>query len=342
VIAAAGLLAYAALLLAAGAPALARSAWPDRAPRLGIAAWLALAASAIASVVLAGVALMVPTERVSGGIAWLLAACQMALRAQYAQPGGTALAGAGGLLAVAVTARIAWCTATTLGAMARTGRRHRRRLRLAARQDARLGALVVDHEEPAAYCVPGIRRPVVLTTGALRVLDETQLAAVLAHERAHQSGRHHLLVALAAVPAAAFPRVPAFRHARDQVARLAELAADDVAATRSPRLAVAEALLTLGTAPAGAGALGAGGSTAAARVRRLIAAPNPLGRAASACGRLAIASLIALPVILLAAPAVGAFGMGYCPQASAEAQPGPAMAHCADTSAATSNVCPVG
>ena len=80
-IAAAGLLAYAALLLAAAAPALARSAWPDRAPRLGIAGWLALAASAIASVMLTGVALMVPTERVSGGIAWLLAACQMALRA---------------------------------------------------------------------------------------------------------------------------------------------------------------------------------------------------------------------------------------------------------------------
>jgi len=35
VIAAAGLLAYAALLLAAGAPALARSAWPDRAPAAG-------------------------------------------------------------------------------------------------------------------------------------------------------------------------------------------------------------------------------------------------------------------------------------------------------------------
>jgi len=329
VIAAAGLLAYAALLLAAGAPALARSAWPDRAPRLGIAAWLVLAASAIASLVLAGVALMVPTERVSGGIAWLLAACQMALRAQYAQPGGTALAVAGGVLAVTLTARIAWCTVATLGAAARAGQRHCHRLRLAGRHDTRLGALVIDHGDPAAYCVPGTRRPVVLTTGALRVLDDTQLAAVLAHERAHQSGRHHLLVGLAAVPAAAFPRVPAFRAARDQVARLTELAADDAAAARSPRLAVAEALLTLGGAPAGAGALGAGGSTAAARVRRLIAAPNPLGRAASAGGMLAVAALIAFPLVLLAAPAADAFSMGYCPEAAVAAQPGPATAHCA-------------
>lgn len=307
-IAAAGLLAYAALLLAAGAPALARASWPDRAPRLGIAAWLALAASAITSVVLGGAALMVPTARVSSGIAWLIAVCQMALRAQYAQPGGAVLAGAGGVLAVTLTARVIWCTVATLGATARAGRRHRRWLRLAGREDARLGVLIIDHGEPAAYCVPGARCPVVLTTGALRVLDDTQLAAVLAHERAHQSGRHHLLVALAAVPAAAFGRVPAFRHARDQVARLAELAADDAAAARSARLAVAEALLTLGAAPTGA--LGAGGSTAAARVRRMIAAPNPLSRAASMGGMLAVAALIVFPPILLAAPAVGILGIG--------------------------------
>jgi hypothetical protein len=108
--------------------------------------------------------------------------------------------------------------------------------------------------------------------------------------------------------------VPAFRHARSEVARLAELAADDVAAARSPRLAVAEALLTLGAAPvvpAAAWVLGAGGSTAAARVRRLIAAPNPLSRAASAAGALAVAALVALPLVLLAAPAFGAVGTGH-------------------------------
>jgi hypothetical protein len=63
--------------------------------------------------------------------------------------------------------------------------------------------------------------------------------------------------------------------------------------------------------PAAAWALGAGGSTAAARVRRLIAAPNPLSRAASAAGALAVAALVALPLILLAAPAFGAVGTGH-------------------------------
>jgi Zn-dependent protease with chaperone function len=309
VTAALGLLGYAVLLLTGVAPALARAAWPERAPRLAIAAWLALCASAIASVVLGGTALVVPSPGVSGGLAWLLAACERALRAEYAHPGGAVLAGAGGGLAVSVTARTVWCVVASLTATAQAGRRHRRRLRLAGRPDKRLGAIVVDHGEPAAYCVPGTRHPVVLTTAALRVLDDEQLCAVLAHERAHQAGRHHLLVALAAVPAAAFAWVPAFRHARDQVVRLAELAADDAAARRSHRLAVAGALLTLGAAPSGA--LGAGGFTAAARVRRLIAAPDPLSRAASAGGTAAVALIAAAPLALLAIPLLGAC-IGCC------------------------------
>jgi Zn-dependent protease with chaperone function len=316
VIAATGLLGYAALLLIL-APALARAKWPDRAPRLAIAVWLALAASAIASVMLAGLALLVAAPRVSHDIGWLLAICGWKLQAWYAHPGGTALEIGGAVVAGLLAARVAWCAMATLTATARAGRRHRLRLLLAGRPDRRLGALVVEHGEAAAYCMPGARQPVVLTTAALRLLDDNQLAAVLAHERAHQAGRHHLLVSLAAVPAAAFPRLPAFARARDEVARLAELAADDAAAARSPRLAVAEALLALGTAPerpaaqAAGWALGAGGSTAAARVRRLIAAPDPLGRAARTAGTLAVAALVALPLLLLSAPALGVFPVGY-------------------------------
>jgi Zn-dependent protease with chaperone function len=311
VIATGALLGYAALLLAT-APLLARARWPERAPRLAIAVWLALAASAIGSVVLAGLVLLVPAPTVSRGIAWLLATCGMQLRVRYAHPGGLPLGVAGTVVAAGLLAWVAWCAVATLAATARAGRDHRLRLLLAGRPDERFGALVVEHGEPAAYCMSGVRRPVVLTTAALRLLDDTQVAAVLAHERAHQAGRHHLLVSLAAVPAAAFPWVPAFRHTKDEVARLAELAADDTAARRSPRLAVAEALLTLGSvapsAPAAAWALGAGGSTAAARVRRLIAAPHPLSWAARTTWTLALAALVALPLVLLAAPAFGTVG----------------------------------
>ena len=325
-IAAAGLLGYAVLLLAAGAPALAGARWPDRAPRLAIAAWFTVTGSAVASVILGGLALLVPTVRVSGGLARLLAACVMALRAQYAHPGGAAMAGAGTVLALAVTARVGWCAAATLARAAAARRRHRLALRVAGRPDPALGAVVVDHAQPAAWCLPGASRSVVVTTAAVAALDDSQLTAVLAHERAHQRGRHHLLVSLAGSLAAAFPRVPAFGRAHEQVARLAELLADDAAARVSHRLTVAEALLALGApAPAAAAALGAGGSTAAARIRRLIAAPAPLSRAAAAAGMLTVAALLALPLAFLAGPAAAAAGKNYCHH-----PPPAAAAHAAD------------
>jgi hypothetical protein len=274
VIAAAGLAAWAALLLAAGAPALARAPWPDRAPRLAIIAWLALAGSAVASVALGGAALLVPAARVSADLARLLAACVILLRADYAHPGGAVLTWAGAAIAAAVTGRLAWCGAAALLAEATAGHRHRHRLRLVGRPDRRLGAIVVDHHAPAAYCLPGPRRP-------------------------------------AGIPAAAFGPVPAFRLARDQVARLAELAADDDAAAASPRLALAEALLTLAAAPAGAAALGAGGATAA-RIHRMIAAPDPLSRTAVTVWTLAVAALVALPFIAAASPALLAMVETWC------------------------------
>ncbi len=330
---AAGLLAYAGLLLAAAAPALARARWPDRAPRLAVAAWFAVTGSAVASVALGGLALLVPTIRISADLSRLLAACVMALRAQYAHPGGAAAAGAGAVLALAVTARVAWCAAATLASAARARRRHRFQLRVVGRPDPGLGALVIDHHEPAAWCLPGQGTPAVLTTAAVAALGGAQLAAVLAHERGHQRGRHHLLVSLAGALAAAFPRVPAFRHAHQQVARLTELLADDAAAAASHRLTVAEALLTLG-APAPAAALGAGGPSAAARIRRLIAAPAPLSRAATAAVMLMVAALLAAPLALLAGPAAAAAGKNYClhPHAAAVAHVAAQRDTCTPTS----------
>ncbi len=334
-IVAVALLGYAAVLLTGGAGVLARAAWPERAPRLAVAAWLALTGSAVASVALGGLALVVPTVRVSADLAGLLASCVMALRAQYAHPGGAALAGAGTVLALAVTARMAWCVAGTLARAGLARRRHRSGLAVAGRHDGRLGAVVVDHHEAAAWCLPGAGRRVVLTTAAVGALDDAGLAAVLAHERAHLRGRHHLLVSLAAALAVAFPRVPAFRRGHEQVARLVEMCADDVASAAAGRLTVAEALLSLG-GRAPAAALGAGGSAAGARVRRLIAGPVPLGRGRAAAGMLAIAALTAFPVMVLAGPALAASGRDYCPHASPHSAAAHLAAHPAACTAGSS------
>jgi Zn-dependent protease with chaperone function len=330
VIAAVALLGYAVLLLTTGATALARARWPDRAPRLGVAAWLALTSSAVVSVILGGAALVVPTVQVSADLSALLAACVMALRAGYAHPGGAAMAAAGAVLGLAVITRVTWCIAGTLTRAGLARRRHRRTLALTGRRDSRAGAVLVDHHQAAAWCLPGAGRPVMLTTAAAAALDDIQLAAVLAHERAHQQGHHHLLVSLAGSLAVAFPRVRAFRQGHEQVARLVELAADDAAAAGIPRLKIAEALLTLAApAPAAVAALAAGGSATAARIRRLIAAPAPIGRTRAAAGLATVAALAAIPLVLLGGPAAIAAGWNCCPHtvvaAHATARPGQAQ-----------------
>ena len=308
-IVAACLLAYTFLLLTIGASWLARAGWADRAPRLAIAAWLALSGSAIGSVMLGGLALVVPTGRVSYHLAGLLAACAHDVRARYAHPGGAALAAAGTVLAFAVAARVCCCMARTLATTRRDGQRHCRQLRAVGRADQRLGAVVVDYGEPAAYSLPGARQPIVLTTAAIEALDDAQLTAVLAHERAHQRGHHHLLVLVAGSLATAFPRVPAFRHGHERVTHLVELLADDEAAKTTSRLKAAEALLAL-SAPALAAplALGAGGSATGARIRRLLRASAPLSRPRAMAGMVALTVVVAFPFLALSGPALTLIG----------------------------------
>ena len=308
---------YAGLLLTAGAAALARARWPDSAPRLAMAAWFALTGSAVASVLAGGLALMVPTVRVSADLAGLLAACVMALRSQYAHPGGAALTGAGAVLALAVLARVTWCTAGALAQAARARRRHRLRLSLVGRPDSQVGAVIVRHDEPAAYCLPGRGSRIVLSTAAVDALDAGQLRAVLAHERAHLRGRHHLLVTLSGALNAAFPRVPAFRVAWEQVTRLAEFRADDAACAVAHRLAVAGALLSMG-AGVPVAALAAG-TADAARVRRLIDGPVVISRTRAAAVACTAAAVALVPLLLLAGPAASARGMNYCPHGPAVA-----------------------
>jgi hypothetical protein len=72
-------------------------------------------------------------------------------------------------------------------------------------------------------------------------------------------------------------------------------------------------------------ALGAGGSATAARIRRLIAAPAPIGRGRTAAGILTVAAMAALPLVLLGSLAAVLRGMHYCPHTVAAA---PAPGNC--------------
>ncbi len=307
------LLAHAAAVATLGPALLRRAGWPDRFPRAGIAAWQALSASTVAAVLLAGLSAALPVMPFTLNLAEFLQTCAMLLQAQYATPVG-ALATTGGLgLVVVVSSRIAWCAARTWIRIARARRAQRHRLAVLAHPDPDTGILVLEHNEAAVYCLPGRGGQVVVTTGALAQLEVDELEAVLAHERAHLHGRHDLVVATATALRDAFGFVPLFAAAADQVPRLVEMAADDVATRSADRGCLAHALLNLAGAPAPVGLLGAGGSTAAARVRRLIAPSRPFGMVH---GLVAVAGLIvvlALPVVLAAAPALAVASQAYCP-----------------------------
>ena len=166
-------------------------------------------------------------------------------------------------------------------------------------------AVVLDALRPAAYCVPGRPGTIVLTSGALALLDPPQLDAVLAHERAHLAGRHHLLAALTRGLAAVFPAVPLFTQGPENVTRLAEMCADDAAARRSGRRTLLAALLAMATGAAvPASALGAMACAVTARLRRLAEAPRRARRARYGLALTAVMLLLAsAPGLLTFTPA---------------------------------------
>ncbi|MFC4852698.1 M56 family metallopeptidase [Actinophytocola glycyrrhizae] len=99
------------------------------------------------------------------------------------------------------------------------------------------------HERPLAFSMSGRPGVVVATDGLARHLAPDAVAAVVAHERAHLSGRHHLLVATADALHNALPFVPLFRRAPQAIRELVELAADVAAVRACGPAAVHSALL---------------------------------------------------------------------------------------------------
>src|SRR6266540_4896986 len=294
------------LLLVAAAVAtvaprvLARAGWGYRSPRLGIAAWYAVLAAVTSAVAAAVVSLAAPWRRGEFGLVGRVAAAVILLA-------GVALVG-----------RLVVCGVRLARAGAVRRREHLHVLALAGRRSAELGATVVECAEPAAYMLAGRDRRVVVTTGAVDALSAGELAAVLAHERAHAAGRHDLLLAGVRLLRAAFPHVVLFAVARAQLGRLVELRADDVAVASHPRISLARALVAMATHTGAAasvvpvGAVAAAGGDAAERLRRLLEPParlSSLQRAAVAAG---IAALALAPAALLVAAQVFPV-LGMCP-----------------------------
>lgn len=309
------LLAYAVGIGVLGPRLTRRATWPDRAPMLAIAGYLAAAWSVIAAIALAGLTLAVHGTALGSGLSDLIGACVRRLRDTYATPGGTAAAAAGLALAGTVLARAIFGGAARLRAAGRDALRHAQTVRLVGREHPDLKATVVEHPSPAAYCLAGRQPTVVLTTGALEVLDPAQLAAVLAHERAHLASRHHLLMTAARAGRVVLPFVPLLREADTQVARLAELHADDAARARESGPLVAAALVILATGGSSEPAMAAAAVDVTRRVTRLLRPAKPLRRRHRLLLRAAVAALTLGPVLLALTPALVALALGPIPPA---------------------------
>lgn len=274
----------AALLLAIAAAAyLRRAGWVPGRPHLAVGLWQITGLTGVSALVGGLIAL---------GLAPLRQGVVPGLGSFFAghlDAGRSALVVTGLGLAAAVLAAQAVFTVR----VARHRARHRDLLTLVARR--RGEALELEHGVAVAYCLPGRTPRIVVSSGARSLLTEAELQAVLAHERAHLRGRHHLVLGPFSALAAA---VPWFRRTAEDLALLVEMCADDHAARRHGAGTVASALRKfhqLGTGAPPAGALAAAAGALGSRIARL-SRPRPAPR------RLRVTLALAVAVTVLATP----------------------------------------
>ncbi|HMG63608.1 MAG TPA: M56 family metallopeptidase, partial [Streptosporangiaceae bacterium] len=153
---------------------------------------------------------------------------------------------------------LVWVLLSASAAVLRARQRQRALLSLLAHGDPKVpGALVVDYPAAAAYCLPGLRSAIVISAGTLDLLDSAELAAVLAHERAHLRERHDLVLLPFVALLNGFAWSPVVRKAHQAVALLIEMHADDMARRHRPARELATALLRVGAAGGGLAPSGA-------------------------------------------------------------------------------------
>lgn len=302
------------------ASALTHAAWPRRAPVTAILLWQAL-----------GLAWGLTTVGALVGVGSMGAGA--ASRADAGDRGAVGKAAVDRLAAIVTTgtrgpgvlgtlqlaclaagflllALLCWILVAAITAAVRARRRQRELLSLLAHGDPKVpGALVVDHPAATAYCLPGLRPEIVISAGTLDLLDADELAAVLAHERAHLRERHDLVLLPFLALLRGFRWAGLTMQAYRAVGLLVEMHADDQALRQRPARELATALLRVGAAGGGGvptGALAVAGTVTecevAARVIRLLRPVPGLSRAATGLVTAISAAVVAVPVALLVVP----------------------------------------
>ena len=291
---------YAALVGAVLPRLLARARWAHRAPAVAVLAWQGLMVTFVVATALAVYHAVFAGEHLHGGLIGLLSLCGPAGAAPSHAP---AARDAFVLAAPVVVLLLPMARLVRCAVRARRARqRQLDMLALVGAPAPEYGATVVDHAAPAVYCLPGRTARVVVTRGALDVLSDTELRAVLEHERAHITGRHHLPHLLADAFSRAFPGLPLARLGKPQTVLLLEMVADDRALRLHSREALATALCEVASGRVPGAALGAGGSGALIRLHRVLTPqPGPHWTARPAIVTATLAAPL-LPLLLVCGP----------------------------------------
>jgi Zn-dependent protease with chaperone function len=299
-------------LTAVGAPRLlALADWPDREPVVALWVWQCVVAAVLLCCAL--------SMTLSAAAAWQAVRGHVFAGAPHGVVDAYAL-GATGPWAAATAVTLA-CAGVWSGAMlvrevvGARARRRRRQAELLLRapllpgEEPAKGRLVVlEGERPDAWWLPGTAPQLVVTTAALRRLEGRKLDAVLAHEQGHAQARHDWLLHCSDALAGGFPQVPVFAAFRDEMHRLVELAADDMASRRHGRLTTALALVELNEDKGVFGPAPTAQAHVPQRVHRLLSAPDrlPPVRRLGLTATAALAPVV--PVLVTLVPGLRALG----------------------------------
>jgi Zn-dependent protease with chaperone function len=237
-----------ALLLAVGGPlALTAGTWQLRRPRLALGLWQAAAAAvALASL---------------GALAWCVAlavAADDGARLPAVVSAAALVLAWGGLAVVGGAVSALGARFGQLRSAERAARAEAESLiRACAPHALRVSGhdvTVIEAAAPVVFSVPGRTPAIVLSARVQESLDPEQLRAVVEHERAHMSQRHHLIRLirrLAALGTTCFCGRWGSRRFEHAANLLIELAADDAAARVCGSEPVAGALTALSSAGGG-------------------------------------------------------------------------------------------
>ncbi|MBN9130187.1 MAG: M56 family metallopeptidase [Paenarthrobacter ureafaciens] len=320
-------LAVLALILAWPVPVLlSRAHWPARSPFTAMVLWQAIALAGGLSMI--GAMLVYGLEPIGNNLlAGLKSLAGMVLNDEP-----TTALGFWHLFALSaaalLTAHLVFTLLLTYYKIERQRRRHRELLALLASPSSDGSAtMVINHDSPVAYCLPGGARSVtVLSDGLMAALEPDELRAVVIHEKAHLSQRHDLLLWAFAAWRQALPWFPTTKLAQTAVNSLIEMLADDVALRTESKSTLIKAIAIVSsgsTAPTPESALNAsalhgsaileggrvsatGGAdsprTTVSRVSRLLSPEPPLSKALRSLVLVASALLLAVPTALLIVP----------------------------------------